>query len=164
MAEMHGFAAHRGRSPVLGIDIKFIFRSVCGYNWPDRIWFSGNSMYEINRSLAIIKPKQQFLDWLTGVLDPVPEGMTLDELRRDATAILIPEFDDEESALQFVYSNYDELFERELEDWVGDERTWPSGRTLKLFKEWFDIEIHSMVTDMVEDDFANMHASSLSLH
>ena len=126
--------------------------------------FSGNSMYEINRSLAIIKPKQQFLDWLTGVLDPVPEGMTLDELRRDATAILIPEFDDEESALQFVYSNYDELFERELEDWVGDERTWPSARTLKLFKEWFDIEIHSMVTDMVEDDFANMHASSLSLH
>ncbi|MHB1300427.1 MAG: hypothetical protein ACYCY8_06110 [Burkholderiales bacterium] len=121
-------------------------------------------MYEINRSLAIIKPKQQFLDWLTGVLDPVPEGMTLDELRRDATAILIPEFDDEESALQFVYSNYDELFERELEDWVGDERTWPSARTLKLFKEWFDIEIHSMVTDMVEDDFANMHASSLSLH
>lgn len=125
------------------------------------IW---KSMYEINRSLAIIKPKQQFLDWLISSIDPVPEGMGLDELRRDATALLIPEFDDEDSALQFVYSNYDELFERELEDWVGDERLWPSGRNLKLFKEWFDIEIHSMVTDMVEDDFANMHVPSLSLH
>ena len=121
-------------------------------------------MYEINRSLAIIKPRQQFLEWLAGVLDPSAHEMTLEEMRRDATAILIPEFDDEESALHFVYSNFEELFERELEDWVGDESLWPSDRSLKLFKEWFDVEIHSMVTDMVEDDFANMHASSLSLH
>jgi hypothetical protein len=121
-------------------------------------------MYEINRSLAIIKPRQQFLDWLAGVIEPAPQDMTLEEMRRDATAILIPEFDDEESALHFVYSNYDELFERELEDWIGDERLWPVQRSLKLFKEWFDVEIHSMVTDMVEDDFANMHVSSLSLH
>jgi hypothetical protein len=121
-------------------------------------------MYEINRSLAIIKPKQHFLDWLVSSLDPVSGGMTLDELRKDATALLIPEFDDEESALHFVYSNFEELFERELEDWVGDESLWPQTRSLKLFKEWFDVEIHSMVTDMVEDDFANMHASSLSLH
>jgi hypothetical protein len=121
-------------------------------------------MYEINRSLAIIKPKQIFMDWLVRCIDPLPEGMTLDELRKDATALLIPEFDDEESAFQFIYSNYDELFERELEDWIGDESLWPSGRTLKLFKEWFDIEIHSMVTDMVEDDLANMHVPSLSLH
>ena len=120
-------------------------------------------MYEINRSLAIIKPKQQFLDWLMTCIDPVPE-ITLEELRRDATALLIPECDDEESALQFVYSNFSELFERELEDWVVDEGLWPAGRTLKLFKEWFDIEVHSMVTDMVEDDFANMQSPSLSLH
>ncbi|NNM83290.1 MAG: hypothetical protein HKL98_11910 [Burkholderiales bacterium] len=120
-------------------------------------------MYEINRSLAIIKPKQQFQEWLATCIDPAPD-VTLEELRKDATALLIPEFDDEESALQFVYSNFGALFERELEDWVVDESLWPASRSLKLFKEWFDIEIHSMVTDMVEDDFANMQVPSLSLH
>lgn len=120
-------------------------------------------MYEINRSLAIILPKQPFLDWLIRSDETIAPDITLAELRRDANALLIPECDDEDSAMEFIYANYEELFVRELEDWVMDERTWPQKRSLRMFQDWFEVEVHSMVTDMVEDDIPNQFAS-LSLH
>jgi hypothetical protein len=41
-----------------------------------------------------------------------------------------------------------EVFEHELFGWHTDESAWPQNRTLALFQEWFDIELHSMVDDL----------------
>ncbi|MBF0289410.1 MAG: hypothetical protein HQM14_16460 [SAR324 cluster bacterium] len=40
-------------------------------------------MYLINRDIAIIRPKQSFLDWILSIEDDA--GITLEELRNDAT-------------------------------------------------------------------------------
>jgi hypothetical protein len=41
------------------------------------------------------------------------------------------------------------LFEVELEDWHRDPLDWPQERTAEIFDDWFDIEVHSMVWDLV---------------
>ena len=35
-----------------------------------------------------------------------------------------------------------------LVDWYTDESLWPKKRSLKMFREWFDIQYHSMVWDL----------------
>jgi len=56
--------------------------------------------------------------------------------------------------LKLVFS---EIFERELEGWHTDEADWPKKRTLTMFKQWFHVELHSMVEhlcayELVEED------------
>lgn len=102
-------------------------------------------MYNPDRSLAILKPKQPLLDWLRQ-LEQEPPLFTLDDLRRHGTALLIPEYDDEESALRYIYANAVELLEFELEFWCPERKSaWPEHRTVELFKDWFDVEIHLVV-------------------
>lgn len=46
---------------------------------------------------------------------------------------------------------YAEIFERELYGWHTDESAWPQSRSLKMFREWFEIELHSVIEDIVDD-------------
>ena len=100
----------------------------------------------LNRSLLIVRFKQPFLDWAVSLDDSglVPE-------LGDETAYLIPEFDDEKEAERILKRVYEEVFERELSSWDTQESRWPKPRTLALFREWFDIQLHSMVDDLGDD-------------
>jgi len=102
----------------------------------------------LNRAVLIVRPKQPFLDWAARLDDsdvvPDPEG--------EQTVYLIPEFDDDREAAAVLEEVYAEIFERELHGWHTDESAWPQNRTLKMFREWFAIELHSVVEDVVEDE------------
>jgi hypothetical protein len=39
----------------------------------------------------------------------------------------------------------------ELFGWYTDESIWPEKRTLSVFRKWLDVEIHSMVIDMLDE-------------
>jgi hypothetical protein len=106
-------------------------------------------MYEVNRSIAILKPRQPFLDWLKGLPGGLDDQLELVQLRGDCNALLIPAADDYDSAEDFVRQHYHSLFAAELADWCEDEAFWPA-LTPALFTEWFDVEIHSVLTDLVE--------------
>ncbi|MFZ4554568.1 MAG: hypothetical protein EBS54_06785 [Betaproteobacteria bacterium] len=111
-------------------------------------------MYIIDRHLAVIKPKQPFLDWLSKT--PGYElDLTLEQMRLDCTALLIPEFDEPEEAIGYIDEIATELFDAELGSWVDDASAWPKDRSLKAFWDWFDVEIHGTVVDLVEDDGAD---------
>ena len=105
-------------------------------------------MYTIDRLIAIIKPRQPFMDWLESMpgwdLD-----LTLDDLRKDCLTLLIPEYDDNEKAMRYIERNCKSIFEMRLSGWHNDPGTWPD-RTLSVFRKWFDVEIHSMIYDMAE--------------
>ena len=105
----------------------------------------------INRAVAIIGPRQPYLDWATGISEP-GDDVTLDELRTDCTAILIPDFDTPAESEAFIAGLAGELFEMELEAWDRDPATWPEDRSYKVFQEWFDVEIHSIVLDASDDN------------
>ncbi|SCK10438.1 VacJ [Vogesella sp. LIG4] len=106
-------------------------------------------MYEVNRSVAILKPRQPFLDWLQQLPGSLEGQLQLDELRRDCNALLIPAADDYASAEDFVRQHYRTLFGAELADWCDDDAFWPD-MTPQLFLQWFDVEIHSVLTDLVD--------------
>jgi hypothetical protein len=104
--------------------------------------------FTINRHLVILMPTQAALDWVNRV-DPIPMNMTLAEMREEQNAYLAPELlDGQESAERWVQQRWKMFFETFLLEWFEDEALWPQKRTLKLFREWFEVQYHSMVWDM----------------
>jgi len=118
-------------------------------------------MYFVDRSVAVIKPKQPFLDWLNAVPGNDMVDLTLDSLRSDCTVILLPEFNEPEEAVSHIDEQYEQLFKIEVASWYDDEDLWPQDMSLKTFWEWFDVEIHSTVLDSVEGDISNSPAGEL---
>lgn len=108
-------------------------------------------MYEVNRSVAIIRPRAPFLDWLKQLPGELNDNVTLESLTRDCNALLIPCADDYDAAEQAVLEQYPSLFQAELADWCDDESLWPAPLTLALFQDWFQLEIHSVLSDIVDE-------------
>jgi hypothetical protein len=98
----------------------------------------------INRSVLIVRPKQPFLDWAEGLDD---SGL-LPDVDEEQTVYLIPEFGDDDDAQAILEKVYREVFENELWEWHTDESAWPAKRDLETFREWFTIELHSVVEDL----------------
>lgn len=108
-------------------------------------------MYEIERLVTILKPTQKFYDWLqtTPSLD---KELTLEDLRGDCTALLLPTFETADEADDYLQKNITEIFSNECETWCEDESFWPKPFNYELFRELFNIEHHSMVFDLVDDE------------
>src|SRR4051812_40076683 len=107
------------------------------------------NMETINRAVAIIKPRQPYHDWATGIPGPA-DDVTLDEMRTDCTAILIPDFDTPAESEAFIAGIATDLFELELAAWHLDTTEWPEDRDYARFREWFDVEIHTVVFDVAD--------------
>lgn len=105
--------------------------------------------FTINRSLVVLLPKQPVLDWIMRV-DPNPPKLTLEELRQEQDVFLISQRAAEtvEDAERWVHRRWKVFFEAFLHDWYTEESWWPKNRSLKMFKEWFDVQYHSMVWDL----------------
>ena len=106
------------------------------------------TVHTIDRFVAIIKPKQPFLDWLESQPD-WDLDMTLDDLREDSNAYLVPEYDSTEQAMLYIERNHKAIFEWELWSWYTDEDMWPEKLTPSVFRKWFDVEIYEMVIDLL---------------
>jgi len=112
--------------------------------------------YTLNRASVSLKPKQPLIDWLKGIdraIGAEPIG-ALDPLDENGDVFLIPGEDSIESredAVKWVEKRWSDFFEFELGKWIIDDQLWPKNRTLKLFREWFDIEYHSMVWDLASE-------------
>ncbi len=108
-------------------------------------------MDSINRSVAVIKPKQPLVDWLNALPDKTLL-FRLADLRTDCTVLLLPEYDDDLQTLKFIKKIYKDIFEKELDSFCTDPDYWPSKRDYKTFLKWFDIELHSEVFDTVDKE------------
>lgn len=108
--------------------------------------------FTINRGVIILMPKQPVLDWVVRV-DPVPSNLTLAELHQEQDGFLVSQRTIEtiEDAQRWVYRRWKMFFELKLNDWYTEESLWPQKRTLKMFKEWFDIHYHPMLWDMTDE-------------
>ena len=101
----------------------------------------------IDRNAIIVRPKKPFYDWLNSVFPEDKPTSSKDE----NNIYLVREMDNNEAVLRWVRKNYEKIFINELNDWYTDEEGWPGNRTYKMFVEWFDIEICSMILDL--EDF-----------
>jgi hypothetical protein len=102
----------------------------------------------INRSAFIVRSKQPFLAWLKSLPDPA--DVSLEEVNEDSTVYLLPDcsyYDDQNDILEQFYGL---IFEDQLNGWWTEETDWPPNRDFAMFKEWFDVEFHSSLVDLVD--------------
>lgn len=105
---------------------------------------------DVNRAVLVVKPKRPFLDWLRETEDP-PAEATLEFLRKDCNAYLIPVVESDEDERRVIRRYHKRLFENELTGWLTNKSQWPKRRGLETFLTWFEVEIHSVVTDLAKD-------------
>ena len=111
--------------------------------------------FQLNRAAVVLHYKQPYVDWVQiAGPDPLSE-YSLAEANDDGEIFLIPSFDSPvapvdgtEDAIKWVEKRWKMFFEHILEEWIQDESAWPPKRTLKMFREWFDVEYSSIVWDM----------------
>ena len=101
----------------------------------------------INRSALVVKPAQPFLDWLHAV-DPTSAQLTMEDLTREPTIYLLPEWETEEEAIEHLAEVSREIFEEQLNGWYRVPSLWPEDRELNAFLRWFDCSFHSVVVDV----------------
>ena len=100
----------------------------------------------INRNAITVKQKQPFFNWVNAVF-PDDAPMTQSD---ENNIYLLREMDNNQKTRNWIKHNFDKIFSNELNDWCMDETEWPQKRTFKMFSEWFDIEVNSMVLDLEE--------------
>jgi hypothetical protein len=110
-------------------------------------------MRVLNRTSVTIVAAQPYTAW-TGQHDAdAAKGMlTVARARPYGTAFLLPEFELEEDVQEWIEENASWIFEFQLAAWTEDESTWPQTRDVRTFREWFRVDIHSVVVDIGEDD------------
>lgn len=108
-------------------------------------------MREIDRSVAIIKPKAPYIKWANSLPDADREYAP-EVFQKDCTVVLIPEFDTVREARAYVNDIWEDIFDHELNGWSTDKMWWPHNRTQKMFWQWFGVEFHSMVFDYTENE------------
>jgi len=101
----------------------------------------------IDRNAIIVRPKKPYFDWLNQVM---PEEEPINQ-NDENNIYLVREMENNEEVLKWVKKHFELIFDNELNDWCTDEDKWPQTRTYKIFSEWFEIEIFSMVLDLEED-------------
>jgi hypothetical protein len=105
----------------------------------------------INRSVLIVRPKQACLDWAAGLesAGPLPDPYA------EQTVYMIPCFECREDAEEILSSFYETVFERQLLSWHADRSVWPQNRDINAFREWFNVELHSVVEDLCDYDLTD---------
>ena len=109
-------------------------------------------MQSVNRAMMVVRARQPYVDWADSIGDD-GERISLAEHRADPTAYLIPRVETAEDAEDLLMACWPLLFESELEAWCTDEEYWPARRTIEMFAEWFEVELHSMVIDITAEPF-----------
>ena len=109
-------------------------------------------MFIVNRSALLVKRKKPYIDW-ANALDEDGPRLSLDEPMKDSTVYLVDEIGYESDIEEVVKKHYAIIFEQELVAWHLVEKDWPQKRDLKTFKDWFEVEAHSMVLDICDYAF-----------
>jgi hypothetical protein len=101
----------------------------------------------IDRNAIILRPKKPFFDWLNSIY-PKDEPITEND---ENNIYLIREMDSNDLILKWIKKNFEDIFSNELNDWCTDEKKWPKNRDFKMFSDWFEIEISSMILDLEDN-------------
>ena len=110
-------------------------------------------MRVVNRTAISIVGAGPYVEWTRQTDADINKGtLTVARSQLYGAAFLLPEFELEEDVREWVEENAMWLFEFQLSAWTEDESVWPAARDLKLFREWFRVDIHNVVVDAGDDD------------
>lgn len=114
-------------------------------------------MHEVNRSAILVKPQQPFVDWLLHCPDPPDISSVKQQVENDTNVYLLPEYHpDKESKDEFLADIYPTIAAAEFRAWYTDEDLWGDIPNYSTFKNWFHVEISSMVLDITQGPLARI--------
>ncbi len=61
------------------------------------------------------------------------------------------EYEDLNLSVNIVEHYHELIFEEALESWWTNKKDWPKNRDFTTFLKWFDMKLHSMVLDLVDE-------------
>jgi len=105
-------------------------------------------MAMLNRTAIILIPKQPYADWANSI-DDGPR-FEISEANDNLTVFLGPDLDTVEEIDAFVTKHFQLFFGHWLFGWSTDPAQWPQRRTRRMFRDWFEVRIHTMVEDVVD--------------
>ena len=108
-------------------------------------------MFFVDRTAAVLKPTERFLQWLNDSQEDMPD-LTLPQLRANCSVFLLPVFDEPEVAVAYIGERHLEIFKAELAGWTLDESTYPADMGLEAFWQFFELEVHDTVLDLEQGD------------
>ena len=107
----------------------------------------------LNRTAVSVVGAQPYVDWTRSQGSRAEAGIVTVGLSRPfGSTFLLPEMEFEEDAQEWIEENASWIFEFQLSAWTEDESAWPAVRDLKTFREWFAVDLHSVVVDMGDDE------------
>ncbi len=110
-------------------------------------------MRVINRIGISITGAEPYASWTRNTESSADRGtLTVARAKPFGTVCLLPELELEEDVQEWIEDNAGWLFEFQLAAWTDDEAAWPPQRDLKTFREWFRVDIHSVVVHVADDD------------
>lgn len=98
----------------------------------------------INRYAIVLKPQKPFVDWYFK-LNPDDE-LDFEEDIRAANIYLVG--DDIDDIEKWLRKKFDKFFMMELDEWHTNKKEWPQKRNYKMFKQWFQVDISTMIYDL----------------
>jgi len=102
----------------------------------------------LNRCVVTVRVKEPFMQWLKSLPDPT--DVSKGAVNKDNTAYLLPDLDYGVEQEDLLGRFYDLIFEEQLNGWWTEKKDWPIKRDLETFKNWFNVEFHSVVLDLVD--------------
>ena len=95
----------------------------------------------INRTAIIIKPLQPYYEWIKSISSDIHATADMEPM----IYLVDEDMDDLDGWLK---KNSEKLFKMQLEGWTPNKKQWPQKRSFKMFREWFQAEMVTMVYDM----------------
>jgi len=103
-------------------------------------------MAVVNRCAVAIAPAEPLLAWARS-LGLSTEGPGAGE----ACLYLLREVDSDAEAEEALEEIHAEIFEAELDAWCRDPAQWPEPRSYALFRQWFAVQLHPLIHDLVDE-------------
>ena len=101
-----------------------------------------------NRSALYVIPKEPFKKWATKYNELSDDDL---QSRLGEKHIYLIEYAyGENLSLEKLEPYFQQIFEYELDSWNGFKNEWPQKRNLKLFLEWFEVNLCDDIFDLEE--------------
>lgn len=101
----------------------------------------------INRTALTVSIAKPYIDWAKSLPDA---DHILPVIGSEKTVFLVDSIENDVQFERVLKKVYAQIFEYELNSWCLDQTLWPQDRSLAMFKDWFFVQYHTVVIDLLE--------------
>lgn len=110
-------------------------------------------LFDINRVALIVSPSEALLRWAISEDPGLASEVNPEDASDLSTVYLLPDFDEDEEAEEWLEDNFEAILETLLEEWIPDDNLWPDRLEFRHFEKYADFSFSSVVIDTTEEGY-----------